>query len=95
MNEHTELAQSYCPLADNSIRLLEILPGHPPSELHCELREVTLDSEPKYIALSYAWGNPPAQHNIWLNGRLLKVRKNLWRFLSQASTMRDIIEGLF
>jgi ankyrin repeat protein len=39
---------------------------------------------PKYTALSYAWGNPGSEYRISLNGRQVKVRRNLWRFLSQV-----------
>jgi hypothetical protein len=36
------------------------------------------------MCLSYAWGDPPDQLPIRVNGKLLKIRANLWNFLYSA-----------
>lgn len=38
----------------------------------------------EYQAVSYTWGDPPANHIIELNGTSFSVRRNLWAFLRQA-----------
>lgn len=43
-----------------------------------------MDECPKYVALSYAWGRPPENCTVTINGRRHLVRKNLWRFLREA-----------
>jgi hypothetical protein len=40
---------------------------------------------PPYICLSYTWGDPVDERAIEINGKVLKVRENLWRFLHVAS----------
>jgi hypothetical protein len=80
------------PLRGREIRLLRILPGESSSPIRCEVTVVALDGRQTYTALSYAWGNPPAECAIFLNGREVKIRKNLWRFLHQA---RSLSEPLF
>jgi hypothetical protein len=81
------------PLHGRRIRLLRILPGDDLAQICCEVRVIDLDREPrpKYAALSYAWGNPGSEFELSLNGRPVKVRKNLWRFLRQARQLPSII----
>jgi hypothetical protein len=42
----------------DEIRLIRILPGSDPEELHCDLIHVSMDENPHYNALSYAWREP-------------------------------------
>src|SRR3712207_5739598 len=42
------------------IRLLDIFPGTPNTEIRCAIRAVALDSGETYDALSYVWGDPTA-----------------------------------
>ncbi|KAF1820638.1 HET-domain-containing protein [Dissoconium aciculare CBS 342.82] len=79
------------PLHGRDIRLLKLLPGDAGTQICCEVIVVSLDSNPTYTALSYAWGNPPAGRVISLNGRQTKIRKNLWRFLHQARSLPDAL----
>jgi hypothetical protein len=40
-----------------------------------------IDAEcPPYICLSYIWGDPVDERAIEINGKVLKVRENLWTF---------------
>jgi hypothetical protein len=60
------------------IRLLEILPS--PDEnavVSCRLLTCSLVHIPKYIALSYVWGDPSVTKDIWVNERAIPVTRNL------------------
>jgi hypothetical protein len=39
---------------------------------------------PPYVCLSYTWGDPVDEPAIEINGKVLKVRENLWTFLNVA-----------
>lgn len=73
----------YKPLDLNSkcIRLLEVLSESNTGRIKCNLREVSLDNDPGYIALSYTWDRNMQAKEIEVNGRLLTIGQNLWRFL--------------
>jgi hypothetical protein len=47
--------------SDGTVRLLTLLPGRRGSDIHIELDNALLDNNPKYEALSYEWGLPPAK----------------------------------
>jgi hypothetical protein len=65
-----------------SIRLIQILPKwSPEGYIQCSMRHATLDTSTRYGCLSYVWGPPDAGHWIIINGRRLRVRKNLATFL--------------
>ncbi|KAL8868177.1 MAG: hypothetical protein Q9174_005159 [Haloplaca sp. 1 TL-2023] len=59
------------------IRICTIHPGAFDDPIHCSLLTVSLDDNPKYETLSYAWGPPLFDHEILVNGSILKVTKNL------------------
>lgn len=66
-----------------SIRLLEVLPGVTKTgHIRCRLRHATVDAE--YSCLSYTWGPPDAGFVLLVNGKFLRVRKNLFDFLHVA-----------
>ncbi|KAH7397024.1 heterokaryon incompatibility protein-domain-containing protein [Phaeosphaeria sp. MPI-PUGE-AT-0046c] len=78
-------------VSTNSIRLLEFdpLPAvstsiDSPSEISCKLYSVDLTTCPRYVTLSYMWGNEPAARPILINGETFLVRENLWTFLKRA-----------
>ena len=86
---------NYQPLPPNSIRLVNILPGNPGTELQCEITtqhftHAHLDSETfaRYEALSYTWGENKFPYNIFrchvnCAGRRLYITKNLSDALHQ------------
>ena len=51
----------------HEIRLITIHPGAHSDELVCTLAKVSLDTEPQFEALSYAWGPKRVHQAIWLN----------------------------
>jgi hypothetical protein len=71
-------------LSISSIRLIEILPRSSSGLISCNIIHATTDA--KYTCLSYVWGDPPATQSILLNGKILKVRSNLFDFLNMCST---------
>lgn len=76
----------YEPLPEDvdSIRLLRVLPNSGSSDLvQCELANETIREQ--YTALSYTWGPPNAELKVQVNGRILNVRRNLWKFLIRVS----------
>jgi hypothetical protein len=82
---------TYEPLDESrqQIRLLHIYRGAAytwlpisDTEFGCDLSTYsTIDNSiPNYVSLSYTWGNPTPMRSIWMNGRRLTVRKNLFDF---------------
>ncbi|KAJ9663159.1 protein phosphatase regulator [Neophaeococcomyces mojaviensis] len=66
------------------IRLLEILPviDNQDITIQCRLRCVRLvDYDQCYTALSYTWNHDEEERPIWINGRYLNVKSNLYDFL--------------
>ena len=81
-SEHERL-----PLRENEIRIVRLQLPDPASAttIRCRTTIVSLDARPQYVALSYAWGLPPAQHIINIDGHDFMVRKNIYRFFDQLS----------
>ena len=59
------------------IRLISVLPGKWTDEIKCELNRFSLDSHPRYEALSYTWGDPNNTRPIVLDGCEVQVTVNL------------------
>ncbi|OAL03492.1 HET-domain-containing protein [Phaeosphaeriaceae sp. SRC1lsM3a] len=84
----------YEPLANVStdFRLLQVLPDQRNGRTQIELWNVSSSRTenasvdyPAYQCLSYTWGAPDEGHEIYLNGCLFHVRRNLSDFLHQAA----------
>ena len=72
----------YPPLgAPTHIRVLEILPGNPNSEIRFRLREKVLGDGEIYYAVSYTWGPPVFTHKIYSAEGFIQVTENLWEAL--------------
>jgi hypothetical protein len=77
----TEASQLYEPLLKSSrqLRLLTLYPySYPGEAIRCDLIKASLDSDPRYEALSYTWGEPINEATITVNAITLPVRRNLW-----------------
>ena len=59
------------------IRICLIHPGAFEDPIKCSLRTVSLDDDPQYETLSYAWGAPVFDHTVLVDGAALNVTKNL------------------
>jgi hypothetical protein len=65
MATHESRDYDYTKLAHtDSIRLVELLPGSVGSPLACNIVDARKNNEPKYEALSYAWGEPTMSHTV-------------------------------
>jgi Heterokaryon incompatibility protein (HET) len=68
---HTRLKTS------SSIRILELEPAlDREAEVAVKLSEVALDSDQKYEALSYVWGDHKTMQQILCNGKAFQVTSN-------------------
>jgi hypothetical protein len=74
-----EEANTYKPLRENQIRLLEILPGALDGPIRCQFRVVSLDAkEPvPHAALSHTWGSNFTDQKILVDGKSILVTSNL------------------
>jgi hypothetical protein len=59
------------------IRTLSLFSGQPDEDVRCSLQTVSLNERPKYIALSYVWGDPKSTKPISVNGKTFDVTTNL------------------
>lgn len=86
---------TYESLGKSQIRLLKLLPGAEDGELECELKQTSLQTAPKYLALSYAWGNNDQDrrilvkrdHETWCE---FMVTPNLLRALARLRHFSEI-----
>jgi hypothetical protein len=75
----------YQPLvAERDIRLAALQPDPDDQDPRLEIGHYSLDSCPKFYALSYVWGPPEPRRNAKMNGFNLPVRENLWTALKRV-----------
>jgi hypothetical protein len=67
---------------EDSIRLLEILAGPKYSPIRTKLHLRRLSSQVCFEAISYTWGNDKDRVTIIVDAQPVKIRRNLWKFLS-------------
>ncbi|KAK0701126.1 heterokaryon incompatibility protein-domain-containing protein, partial [Lasiosphaeris hirsuta] len=70
----------YSPLRSQlrEVRVIHLLPSDNfDHDIHCELRAVSLDTNPEYEALSYVWSTPPGTGFITVSGQPMEVTANL------------------
>jgi hypothetical protein len=84
-----EVLKTYNWLPDRHIRLLRLLPGKDDQVVSCYLVVVSLDSNPRYEAISYAWGKSANMIKMSLNGKLCWRKHNL---LECLDSFRDVTE---
>ena len=76
----------YTPLSsldNNRIRLLDLQPGSDNEQLRGRLVTVDLGLNPRYCALSYAWGHSRSGNVIWLDGRCVLLYDSIWTILKR------------
>ncbi|KAI0449742.1 heterokaryon incompatibility protein-domain-containing protein [Xylaria acuta] len=71
------------PLANSTIRLLDVHPGKGAEPLTLSLSPVPLDSHPAYEVISYHWGPPTDVVPVTCNGVKVLVTASLFGALSQ------------
>ncbi|KAI4648833.1 uncharacterized protein J4E79_009905 [Alternaria viburni] len=63
----------------NEIRLLILKPSaHNDAQVEAHLKQVSLNDDPEYEALSYVWGDPNARKELMLDGETFTVPLNSW-----------------
>ena len=60
------------------IRVLRLLPGSWEEPIDCQLQVVSLNDQPEYETLSYAWGKTGVFKTVQLHGTPFSVTANLW-----------------
>jgi len=74
VNPGTEAFYRDLDVIQDEIRLLYLQPSRDStSQVQCTLKTVSLQDNPIFEALSYAWGDPAATNEIQVNGQRLKV----------------------
>ncbi|RAQ49421.1 hypothetical protein AFGD_002049 [Aspergillus flavus] len=70
--------------ARREIRLLTIVPAlSSKARIKCSLQVASLDSFPRYEAISYVWGDIQEKQDILLDGRTIQVPTNVRRILQR------------
>ena len=75
-------------VSGRQIRLFELVPVENGFDIQGIFHHVDLSTQPKYTALSYAWGDSTKQKSIKvLGGGRIKVGINLWNFLHRQNSI--------
>jgi len=61
----------------DQIRLFTLFPGESHEQLRGCMATADLQSNPRFDAISYVWGDPAPRFGIVIDGRLLKIGHNL------------------
>ncbi|KAE9379904.1 HET-domain-containing protein [Stipitochalara longipes BDJ] len=77
----------YRPLLNSEIRLIRLKSGGWCDPIVCDLISVRLDDKPKFVALSYAWGDPTDTRPITLNSQTYNITVNLFQGLRRLRHM--------
>jgi hypothetical protein len=70
-------------------RLLTLFSGEFHDMIQCNLNPVSLRANPRYIALSYCWGESDTRSEIEINGQKACVRESLATALKYLRRSRD------
>ncbi|KAE9377521.1 HET-domain-containing protein, partial [Stipitochalara longipes BDJ] len=81
----------YTPLPNDqrTIRLLLLHPRSPKGLVRCSLIRTTIDTAPRFVAVSYTWGSSEKPVTILVDGKAFKITANAF------SLLRDISSFLF
>jgi len=79
--------------SQRSTRLVEILPDYGDGRIRLSLTHRNLEvMAGSYHAVSYTWGSYEPSHKVWIAGRYILVRDNIWRFLANGMPEEPDIE---
>ncbi|KAH9208645.1 heterokaryon incompatibility protein-domain-containing protein, partial [Leptodontidium sp. 2 PMI_412] len=82
---HSKEKYQYRPIGlPYELRMLELLPGYGDEPVQIRLLHHPLSSLPECEALSYEWGSPERDHEIFCEGKVLKVTSNLLAALKRS-----------
>lgn len=71
------------------IRLMMVTSGPHDEEIRCSIHTFDLDTMPRYIALSYVWGEDQGLRTIFVNSYEYQIRPGLFEFLQLFKTWDD------
>lgn len=80
----------YKGLGDAEIRLVRILPERM-SALRCELVHTSLEKPPKYIAISYAWGDTSDTQTVQIDGTNMRISSSLYGALKALRRKSGVV----
>ncbi|KAE9367363.1 HET-domain-containing protein, partial [Stipitochalara longipes BDJ] len=83
------------PLEGRNIRLVQLLDAEAGRPIQCELVCRSLDSDVKYQALSYVWGDSRERRTISCDGRRLDLTTSLYDALVQLCANNKIRDNSF
>jgi hypothetical protein len=69
------LPYGYIPMGTGVIRITPWVP------IRCEIEHISLDQNPKYVAVSYTWGDPTRKRPLVVDNEFLEVTENLYSAL--------------
>src|ERR1700759_895870 len=79
-------------------RLLYLRGLSPSGQVRCSIKQCLLDKRPKYVALSYAWGNPDITKTICVerfeedrSKRIVTVKTDVEVTVNLESALRQLI----
>ncbi|KAN0113355.1 Heterokaryon incompatibility protein (HET) domain containing protein [Hyaloscypha variabilis] len=76
---------------NDTIRILSIQPSAVSKHIQCQFSYASLSESPKFLALSYTWGDPLPVKLIELDGKSFAIRQNLWDCLAQIRQPTSIV----
>lgn len=94
-DDNLEFEYPQLDIQQSQIRLLVVDAVDTDNLIRCSLQSISLDSQPDYIALSYAWGSDSATGTIQVNGRAFRIRPNLHDFLATVAVEKLVGKALF
>lgn len=89
LGDDLQIGYTYTPLPTHvpTIRCLQFLAPTPNGELCPRLTTCSLEEvDGQYDAVSYTCGTEDASNRIWINGKQLFVRPNIWNSLNRYQT---------
>ncbi|KAH7089747.1 heterokaryon incompatibility protein-domain-containing protein [Paraphoma chrysanthemicola] len=83
-SDPSPLTYRHIPLdsSERKIRLVKVR-SDDHNNIYCDFTSFDLDQAPPFTTLSYMWGTPPPTRVILAKGRVLNIRKKLYRFLEE------------
>jgi hypothetical protein len=78
------------PLTENSIRIVQLHPGHVDEPISCSFGMVDLGKAEPFQALSYCWGSEPADRPIFCNRQPFSPTRNLYAALKQLRLLSEV-----
>ncbi|KAI4654006.1 hypothetical protein J4E93_001774 [Alternaria ventricosa] len=62
---------------NREIRVLDLLPGCPDDTIECHIRNISVDGDAQYEALSYVWGDAVEKRSLQVSGSPINISPNL------------------